>query len=121
MFKKGFYCNIGHGNPPIIYWFKALTQSALPYFAPWLGQKYGKEGKNSLYVTRTGYSAVSDAEWVCLSGCTTDDEVFDQTIPYAASQFCDASYGDCTVTLGVNWTPNTYNINLNNYVINYFI
>ena len=63
-----------------------------------------------LNITKTGYSAVSDAEWKCMSGCTTAAKTFDQSIAYSSSDFCDAQNGDCTVVLGVNWTANKYTI-----------
>ena len=63
---------------------------------------------NSNYVkishSKTGVPAVSDAEWKCKSGCTTTNKTFDQTEVYDASDFCDASYGDCTVVVSVNWS-----------------
>ncbi len=62
---------------------------------------------NSKYlkITKTGYTAVSGEEWICLGGCTTSGKTFSQTSVYSASDFCDASNGDCTVILGVNWSP----------------
>ena len=81
------------------------------------GKQTGSDGlinyNNSKYlnITRTGYSAVSGNQWICQSGCTTNNKTFNQASIYNASDFCDASNGDCTVTLGVNWTPNTYTVN----------
>ena len=70
---------------------------------------------NSKYlkITKTGYRAVTDAEWKCLSGCTTSGKMFNQKSIYNASDFCNASGSDCTVVLGVNWTPITYTISYN--------
>ena len=67
---------------------------------------------NSKYlkITKTGYSAVTDAEWKCMSGCTTTDKTFNQDSAYSSSDFCDAQNGNCTVVLGVNWTANKYTI-----------
>ena len=67
---------------------------------------------NSKYlkITKTGYSAVTDAEWKCISGCTTSGKTFDQSIAYSSSDFCDAQNGNCTVVLGVNWAVNKYTI-----------
>ena len=69
---------------------------------------------NSKYlkITKTGYSAVSGSEWICQSGCTTSGKTFSQTSVYSASDFCDASNGDCTVVLGVNWRINKVYIKL---------
>ena len=67
--------------------------------------------KNYLNITKTGYSASDGKEWKCLSGCSTNGREFDHSAAYKASDFCDASNGDCTVILGVNWKPNTYKIN----------
>ena len=63
-----------------------------------------------LNITKTGYSAVSGAEWKCISGCTTAAKTFDQSIAYSSSDFCDAQNGNCTAVLGVNWTANKYTI-----------
>ena len=64
---------------------------------------------NYINITKDGYTAVSGAEWKCLEGCTTANKTFNQTgTGYSASDFCDASKGDCTVVLGVNWTKKTY-------------
>ena len=63
-----------------------------------------------LKITKTGYSAVTDAEWKCISGCTTAAKTFDQSIAYSSSDFCDAQNGNCIAVLGVNWTANKYTI-----------
>ena len=65
---------------------------------------------NYLKITRTGYKAVSDAEWKCLSGCTTSGATFDQTADYSPSNFCSITSGNCEVTLGVNWSVNQYTV-----------
>ncbi|MGN1312293.1 MAG: InlB B-repeat-containing protein [Bacilli bacterium] len=63
-----------------------------------------------LNITKTGYSAVSGAEWKCMSGCTISDKTFDQSIAYSSSDFCDAQNNNCTAVLGVNWAANSYTI-----------
>ena len=83
------------------------------YSSDFYSINYGKQTRkdglinynNSKYlnITRTGYSAVSGNQWICQSGCTTNNKTFNQASIYKASDFCDASNGDCTVTLGVNW------------------
>ena len=65
-----------------------------------------------LNITKTGHNAILGQEWKCLSGCTLSGKVFNQATVYKASDFCDASKGDCTVTLGVNWVASTYTITL---------
>ncbi len=83
------------------------------------GSKMRSDGLNNydnstnLHISRTGYHGVSGSEWVCLSGCTTSNKTFNQTVAYNASDFCDASSSDCTVTVGVNWEPNVYTIKYN--------
>ena len=79
---------------------------------------YGASGdvanyNNAKYmkITRTGYSAPDGAEWICSSGCTTANKTFDHDATYNASDFCDASNGDCNVVLKVNWQINKVNIN----------
>ena len=61
---------------------------------------------NSSYlnIMRNGYEGVSGAEWKCLSGNCTKQTYSQDTNTYKASDFCDASKIDCTITLGVNWT-----------------
>ena len=58
-----------------------------------------------LYITKDGYFAYASEAWICdsNSGCSTVGKTFDQDKAYKASEFCDASNGDCTVTLKVNW------------------
>ena len=66
-----------------------------------------------LYVEKTGSSVTSGQEWICMSGCTQANKVFNQTDQYAASDFCDASKSDCSVVLGVNWNDR-YTVTYNN-------
>ena len=58
-----------------------------------------------LYITRDNYFVYSSDVWICdsSSGCSTVGKTFDQDKAYKASEFCDASNGDCTVILKVNW------------------
>ena len=58
-----------------------------------------------LYITKDGYFAYASEAWICdsNSGCSTVGRTFDHDTAYKASDFCDASGGDCTVTLKVNW------------------
>ena len=75
--------------------------------------KYGKSlgssglanynNENYLYINRDNYYAFSDTAWICKSGCTTANKVFDQDKVYTSTDFCDASSKDCTVVLQVNW------------------
>ena len=55
-----------------------------------------------LHITRAGSTVTSGKEWICLSGACVG-KIYDHSVVYKASDFCDASNGDCTVTLGVNW------------------
>lgn len=54
---------------------------------------------------KSGYNVITDKEWICLSG-ECKDKVYNQWSYYDATDFCDASNGNCTVTLGVNWIDN---------------
>lgn len=58
-----------------------------------------------LYITKDGYFVYASEAWICdsNSGCNTVGKTFDQDTAYKASDFCDASGGDCTVFLKVNW------------------
>ncbi len=86
------------------------------FFSIKYGNSTGNNGlpdyNNSKYleIKKIGYSAVSGSEWKCLSGCTTSDKTFNKKSIYNASDFCNASNGDCTVVLGVNWQANTYTV-----------
>ena len=66
-----------------------------------------------LYITNDGYFAYASESWICdsSSGCSTVGKTFDQDTAYKASDFCDASGGDCTVTLKVNWKTINKTIN----------
>ena len=66
-----------------------------------------------LYITKDGYFAYTSETWICdsSSGCSTVGRTFDQDTAYKASDFCDASNGDCTVTLKVNWKKINKTIN----------
>ena len=72
---------------------------------------------NSAYIniTRGTDSAISGKEWICISGCTTSAKTYSDSTAYAASDFCNAANGDCTVVLGVNWSIKyvkvKYNVN----------
>ena len=66
-----------------------------------------------LYITKDGYFAYASEAWICdsSSGCSTVGKTFDHDTAYKASDFCDASNGDCTVTLKVNWKAINKTIN----------
>ena len=66
-----------------------------------------------LNITKTGYTAVSNAEWKCLSGNCIKSTYDQASAAYKASDFCNLNSGDCTITLGVNWTPAKIKITLN--------
>ena len=54
-----------------------------------------------LNLTRSRYLIVSGQEWLGSNG-----KVYNQTTNYKASDFCDATNADCTITLKANWkTP----------------
>ena len=65
---------------------------------------------NYLKIVKTGYHGVTDAEWICDSGCTTSGKTFDQDEISMPSGVCNYANGDCTVYLKVNWTPNVCTI-----------
>lgn len=53
-------------------------------------------------ISRYGYRAVGGAEWKCLSG-NCNRSTYSHSAVYSSNDFCNASNGDCSVTLGVNW------------------
>ncbi len=66
---------------------------------------------SNLNLERTGYHVDSNSVY-----CTKADgtgKCFNQTTAYPASDFCDASNGDCTITLYTNWKINSYTITYN--------
>ena len=68
--------------------------------------KYGLADPNSkseLNLTKKGYKIVKNKEWICTSGCTTNNKIFNEKTMYKASDLCNASKSDCTVVLKVNW------------------
>ena len=84
------------------------------------GDKIGTDGlvnyNNSGYINieRTGYIAKSNQEWnTKTDGSGTS---YDQTTNYSASDFCNASTSDCTVTLYVNWKLNSFSCTAGNYL-----
>ncbi|MBR3116295.1 MAG: InlB B-repeat-containing protein [Bacilli bacterium] len=62
----------------------------------------------NINIERTGYQAVSGAEWKT----TIDNNVvtFDQSASYASTAFTNTYDQDTVVTLQVNWEPITYSI-----------
>lgn len=78
----------------------------------------------ALNLVKSGYTVKSGAEWICEEGCKNANQIFSQSgdVAIAASEFCDATDADCTVTLKVNWamkkpdTPSIYNPSGGNWV-----
>ncbi|MBR2787049.1 MAG: InlB B-repeat-containing protein, partial [Clostridia bacterium] len=62
--------------------------------------------KNYINIVKTGYTAVSKAEWKTKDGSKT----YDQSAVYKASDFCNAGSSNCTVDLYVNWKATAYKI-----------
>ena len=66
-----------------------------------------------IYITKSGYSIPDGEEWICKSGCITENKVYNQNTVYKATDFCDATNGNCTVILKANWNISTYTISYN--------
>ena len=64
--------------------------------------------KDYLYLQKTGYSIDGTKAWSV--NANGSGKNYDQDVAYSASDFCDASKGDCTVTLYANWKANTFTI-----------
>ena len=64
---------------------------------------------------------VSGNEWVCLSGCSNVGKIYDQSVKYSTSDFCDLTSSNCTVVLGLriveDITPPTCTISANSTTI----
>ena len=61
-----------------------------------------------LSISKTGYTIDSSAVWSKSSNWS--ENAFNQSDAYPASDFCNASVGDCTAELYANWRPMTYRI-----------
>ena len=61
-------------------------------------------------ITRYGYHALSEHEWISDSGKTFNQA--DGAVVYKAKDFCNAEKNDCTVTLKVNWVVNKVRVRL---------
>ena len=67
-----------------------------------------------LNITKEGYIGISGEEWICVSGCKTANSKFSQSSTSVdPSKICDYSTKDCTVTVKVNWKPNTFTVAYN--------
>lgn len=62
----------------------------------------------SINIGKVGYTALDGGEWNTKSDGT--GKSYSDDIVYALSDFADLSDGDKTITLYVNWKPNTYSI-----------
>ena len=67
--------------------------------------------KSLVNITKTGYIAKDKEEWNTKSDGTGIS--YNQDIPYSASDFCNSSNKDCTITLYVNWIPKTITVEFN--------
>ena len=57
-----------------------------------------------LNITRTGYTAVSGAEWICESGCIQNGITLSQAeMAYDTYNLCDGEHDQCDIVLKVNW------------------
>lgn len=72
------------------------------------GSNTGSDGLSNwnnsswINISRYGYRAVGGAEWKCLSG-NCNRSTYSHSSVYNSNDFCNASNGNCSVTLGVNW------------------
>ena len=70
--------------------------------------------KDYLYITKRGFTTIKNQEWICLSGCSTNNKVYSQYEAYSSDDFCDAKDVSCTVVLGVNWVAENYTLTYDN-------
>ena len=80
---------------------------------------YNYNGSTNYVIGKTGHTAVSGAEYACVSGCASGVTTISHsaiTLTNTDTQLCDTTSADCTIVLKVNWTNATYNIgySLNN-------
>ena len=69
------------------------------------GDLYNYNNASAINLSKSGYKAVSGKEWC--TGTKGNGNCFDQTKNYNATDFCDLTSGDCTITLYVNWADST--------------
>ena len=65
------------------------------------------DSSSNLEIIKSGYSAPSGKEWIDKDSAKT----YSQSYVYSYSDFCDASNGDCTTNLLVNWNVGSDTIN----------
>ena len=86
------------------------------FFSVSYGEQLGVNGlvdyNNPQYINleKSGYKMQAGQEWNTASNGTGTS--FDHSVRYKASDFCDASNGDCTRILYANWKQNRYTITL---------
>lgn len=73
--------------------------------------KYNNQ--NGLNISKNGMIAYSGKEWICVSGCKVGKTFKAGENTISKNDICDASKGDCYVTLKVNWNENKVKIKLN--------
>ena len=67
-----------------------------------------------LNITKRGYRGVPEKEWICIDGCKTKNQKFNQkSTSIQLKDICDYSKKDCTVTIKVNWEIINYTITYN--------
>ena len=88
----------GSKNIHIIPSGEKLTDAGL---TNWNSDKY-------LHLQKTGHTINSNEVWNTMPNGT--GKSFDHATAYPASDFCDTSGGDCTITLYANWKASTYTI-----------
>ena len=79
------------------------------FFSVAYGEQLGVNGlvdynnPNYINISKTGTTIPAGQEWNSASNGSGTN--YNQATRYMASDFCDASRGDCTKTLYANWTP----------------
>ena len=75
--------------------------------------KYGTPGNLAdynnakyIYITKTGYHVDKGNEWINQE----NNNIYNQLTNYDPDAFCDTTNGNCSVTVHVNWKPNTYQV-----------
>ena len=66
---------------------------------------------NYVNLSRTGYTVPNKEEWV--ENANGTGTTYDMSYQFETSKFCDASNGDCTKNVYVNWKPKTINVTFN--------
>ena len=69
---------------------------------------YNYNNKEAMFIYKIGYTHTNGQEWICESGCVTENQVMNMN--NNTSIVCDASTSDCIAVVKVNWKERNYSL-----------